>query len=260
MTILKNIFAHPLTKGLDLNDPKTTELRRRIVREKKFLRKVYEEWYLQLSDSMRDTDGVVLEIGAGAGFLEEYMPGIVKSDISKTTGIDVVMDACRQFPFSDGSLSAIVGINVLHHLSDPKKFFSEASRCVRKNGCIYMIEPWVTSWSSFVYKRLHDEPYFPDAADWGFVSNGPLTSANSALPWIMFERDRRVFEREFPAWKISGISLQMPFLYLLSGGVSLRSLSPGFTFSTWKCIEKLFGPFMQRWAMFANIKLVNANK
>jgi hypothetical protein len=42
----------------------------------------------------------------------------------------------------------------------------------------------------------------PDAADWSFPAVGPLSGANGALPWILFERDRARFEREFPQWVI----------------------------------------------------------
>ena len=39
-------------------------------------------------------------------------------------------------------------------------------------------------------------------------------------------RDRVTFEREFPHWHIELVKPIMPFRYLLSGGVSLRSLNP----------------------------------
>jgi hypothetical protein len=43
--MLKEWLAHPLTRGLDINDPNVTHLRRRIIQEKPFLRKIYQEWY-----------------------------------------------------------------------------------------------------------------------------------------------------------------------------------------------------------------------
>jgi hypothetical protein len=47
----------------------------------------------------------------------------------------------------------------------------------------------------------------------------------------------------------------MPFRYLISGGVSLRSLMPGWTFSIWRFVEDLLRPWMKTWAMFAQITL-----
>ena len=45
-------------------------------------------------------------------------------------------------------------------------------------------------------------PFFPRQPIGSFPRQGPLSSANQALPWIVFERDRATFEREFPEWRI----------------------------------------------------------
>jgi hypothetical protein len=124
----------------------------------------------------------------------------------------------------------IVMTNVLHHFSQPRLFFTEATRCVRSGGVISMVEPWVTPWSRFVYSRFHHEPLEPGARSWELSTCGPLSGANDALPWIIFARDRLKFEQEFPDWRIETIKPIMPFRYLVSGGVSLRSLCPGWSF------------------------------
>jgi hypothetical protein len=43
--MLKSLIAHPLTHGLDLNDPLTTSRQRQIITEKKFLKEIYTGWY-----------------------------------------------------------------------------------------------------------------------------------------------------------------------------------------------------------------------
>ena len=43
--MLKTWLAHPLTRGLDIDDPRTTHLRQQIIQEKSFLRQIYQEWY-----------------------------------------------------------------------------------------------------------------------------------------------------------------------------------------------------------------------
>jgi len=121
---------------------------------------------------------------------------------------------------------------------------------------IIMLEPWVTAWSRIIYGRLHPEPFLPEESSWEFPPSGPLSGANGALPWMIFERDRDKFQREFPRLKIRGIFLAMPFRYLLSGGVSMVSLSPGWTFGIWRLLESLLQPWMRRLAMFARIELV----
>jgi hypothetical protein len=123
-----------------------------------------------------------------------------------------------------------------------------------------MIEPWVSPWSSLIYSRLHHEPFSPTAKEWGFPPGGPLSSANGAQPWIVFERDRNQFEKEFPEWQIQKIQPMMPFRYLLSGGVSMRPLMPGWSFGIWKRTESLLTPWMKSWAMFALIVLRRTNR
>lgn len=145
--------------------------------------------------------------------------------------------------------------DVLHHLPRVREFFTEATRCIKPGGVIAMIEPWVSNWSRLCYKYLHHEPFSPDATEWEFSSSGPLSDSNSALPWIMLERDRGEFEREFPMWQIQIIRPFMPFRYLISGGVSLRSMMPGWSFGFWRMVERLLTSYMERLGMFALIVL-----
>ncbi len=252
--MLKRWLAHPLTRGLDLDDPRTTHLRRRIIAEKGFLRRVYDEWYAGIAAALPGDAGPVLELGSGAGFLREYVPDLITSEVFPTPGVRVVLDA-HALPFADASLRAIVMTNVLHHLGQPRRFFAEAIRCVRPGGGMVLLEPWVTSWSRFVWGRLHHEPFEPDATRWEFPSSGPLSGANGALPWILFARDRRQFEREFPAWRVRSVRPCMPFRYLLSGGASLRALMPGWSYPFWRAAESCLTPWMGSLGTFAQITL-----
>jgi len=195
-----------------------------------------------------------LELGSGAGFLSDFVPDLITTEIFYCPHIRMVADAQR-LPFADNSLRAIVMVEVLHHIPQPRHFFSEASRCVRKGGRIIMIEPWLTRWSQWIYTHLHHEPFLPESAVWEFPSTGPLSGANGAMPWIIFERDRNQFIHEFPQWQIETIKPIMPFRYLVSGGVSLRSLMPGWSFGLWRGIETVMQPWMNNWAMFAQITL-----
>jgi SAM-dependent methyltransferase len=247
-------LAHPLTAGLSLDDPSTTELRKQVISSKPFLKAIYNEWYSMLAAEVPPGPGVVLELGSGAGYCDRYISGLITSEVFWCPSAQLAVDA-RQIPFRDGSLRAIVFTNVLHHVPDLPGFFGEASRCLRPGGKILMIEPWVTPWSRFVYKNLHHEPFFPESQAWSFVSSGPLTSANGALPWIVFSRDRHRFESGFPELAIERIRPFLPFRYLVSGGVGMRSLMPSFTHSFWARLEMMLEPYMSSLAMYAFIAL-----
>lgn len=252
--ILSRILSLPATRGIDLDDPRTTVLRRRIIAEKKFLHKLYEEWYEHIAAALPPGGGPVLEVGSGAGFLKDYVPGLITSEVFHCPGIDLVADAQR-LPFKDQSLRGIVMTDVLHHVPQVRDFFAESTRCVKTGGVIAMIEPWITSWSRIVYARLHHEPCEAGTSSWEIPAAGPLSGANIALPWILFGRDFDQFQREFPAWRVKSIELTMPFRYLLSGGVSMRSLMPGWAYSGWRAAETLLRPWMKNWAMFAYLVL-----
>jgi SAM-dependent methyltransferase len=251
---LKAWLAHPLMRGMDIDDPRTTHLRKQLIQQKSFLRHIYHDWYTALAAALPDGTGPVLELGSGAGFLNEYIPDLVTSEVFYCPDIKAVLDAHR-LPFADGSLRAIVANNVLHHLTRPRTFLAEAARCVRPGGALVMNEPWVTRWSRLVYGKLHHEPFDPAAPEWEFPPSGPLSGANSALPWIIFQRDRTQFGLEFPQWQIRDIRPHMPFRYLLSGGVSMRGFMPGWSTGIWRWLEVLLHPAMDSLAMFARIVL-----
>jgi SAM-dependent methyltransferase len=252
--MIRFLLAHPLTRGLDIDDPHTTEIRRQIIREKSFLRQIYHEWYVAIARKLSTREGPVLELGSGAGFLKDFVPGLITSEVFHCRGIDLVLNG-TELPFADGALQAIVMIDVFHHISQPRRFFTEAARCVRPGGVVLMIEPWVTLWSQLVYTQMHHEPFQPEAKNWEFPNRGPLSGANGALPHIVFARDRLQFEREFPMWRIHAIEPMMPFCYLVSGGVSMRSLMPGWSFKYWRGLENMLTPFINKLAMFAYIVL-----
>ncbi|MGB8212049.1 MAG: class I SAM-dependent methyltransferase [Anaerolineales bacterium] len=255
---MAGILAHPLTRGLEIDDPRTTELRRRIIAEKQFLRRIYADWYATLAVALPSGPGAVLELGSGAGFLSQFIPDLITSEYFFCSGIRAVLDG-KHLPFADGCLRGILMTDVLHHLPRPRLFLAEAARCVRPGGVVAMVEPWVSAWSRLIYTRLHHEPFSPTSPDWEFPERGPLSGANGALPWMIFERDRLQFEQEFPQWRIERVNPIMPFRYLVSGGVSMRTLMPGFTYRFWQELEKALQPHMPHWGMFAEINLRRQN-
>ena len=252
--ILSRILTLPATRGIDLDDPRTTVLRRQIIADKKFLHKVYEDWYEHIARAVPAGGEPVLEIGAGAGFLREHLTGLISSEVFLCPGVDLVADAMR-LPFQDRSLRGIVMTDVLHHVPNVRRFFAEATRCVKAGGVITMLEPWVTAWSQVIYSRFHHEPFEPQAAAWEIPAAGPLSGANIALPWILFARDFAQFQKEFPGWRLKSVEPTMPFRYLLSGGVSMRSLMPGWAHRGWRAAENLLQPWMSTWGMFAYLVL-----
>ena len=251
---IKTLLAHPDLRDLSIDDPRTTERRRAVIRNNRFLWRVYDEWYRSVASCIPAGPGGVLEIGSGAGFLSEYVPNLISSEVFPCSNVRVVLDA-RSLPFSTGSLKAIAMVDVLHHIPDNRAFLAEAQRCLRSGGSVAMVEPWVSAWSRLIYTHLHHEPFEPDAKDWSFPKTGPLSGANGALPWIIFQRDRDQVEAQFLDLEIRSVRPFMPFRYVVSGGVSMRQLMPEATFPLWRGLENWLCRWPNYWPMFALIHL-----
>jgi len=61
--VLETALTHHLMQGLDIDDPRTTQLRRQMIREKSFLRQVYQEWYAAIGEVLPAGEKPVLELG-----------------------------------------------------------------------------------------------------------------------------------------------------------------------------------------------------
>ena len=243
-------------RRIDIDVPERTLLHSRVIREKPFLRRLYVEWYSTIMGLTRARpSGCLIELGAGGGFSKQVIPGVMTTEILPVPDVDLRIDG-KVLPFKDNSLKGIFMLDVFHHLPASERFLKEAARCVKPGGVVVMIEPWNTPFSRLVYRYLHHEPFDADTPDWHLTPGGPLSRANSALPWIVFERDRRDFERKWPEWQIDTIELHTPFRYLLSGGLSMRSLMPAALFDFWYGLEKRLQPMMGCLALFATIVLV----
>ncbi len=199
----------------DLDDPSATVLHAEIINNKGFLKKLYVDFYRILKNKLPESAKTIVELGSGGGFIKEIIPSALTSDILEVDGLDHIFSAL-EMPFTDASVDAFVMIDVLHHIPDPEQFFREASRCLVPGGRIIMIEPANTPWSRFIYKNFHHEEFDLEAG-WVLGASGPLSQANGAVPWIMFNRDREKFLDRFPAFKIIEMKNHTPLRYLLSG-------------------------------------------
>lgn len=252
---IKSYLVHPLIRDIDIDSPDITIRHKRIIQEKIFLKKIYNRWYSFIANALPDdVNGHILELGSGGGFLNKFIHGLITSEILRLPDIDIILDG-KSLPFKKAFLKGIVMCDVFHHIPDIKSFLHEAAYCIRPGGAIIMIEPWVTAWSRLIYNHLHHEPFDPDTKEWCFSDGRPLSLSNQALPWIVFDRDRKIFEEQFPEWKIDKIRLHTPFCYLLSGGVSYKNFMPGFSFGICCKIEDIIQPLMHFLSMFALIRL-----
>jgi hypothetical protein len=113
---------------------------------------------------------------------------------------------------------------------------------LKKDGMVVMIEPANSLWGRFIYNNFHHEPFEPGAG-WTIPPSGPLSGANGALPWIVFERDKKKFESHFPNFEISEFRYHTPLRYLVSGVVSFKQLVTDFSYDFFSLIDKTLSTF-----------------
>ncbi len=239
----------------DLDAPSATLRHGEIIQSKPFLRHLYRQWYQSISKRIASAvnQRTVIELGSGGGFIKDFIPDAITSDVLALPNVDQRFSA-TEMPFDDASIDAVVMIDVLHHIPDVRAYFRELERSLRPGGKSIMIEPANTRWGRFIYQNFHHEPFDPQS-QWELPGSGPMTDANGAIPWIVFQRDRKEFQAEFPGLKINCFKPHSPLRYLLSGGVSMRQLVPSWTFKPITLFENLCSPIASLTGMFYTIEL-----
>jgi SAM-dependent methyltransferase len=237
-----------------LDSPERSMLHGEIIKNKLFLRKLYQEWYaIFTSEINRLPEGLLVELGSGGGFLKEVEPRIICTDIIDLPTNDLTFSALNM-PFDNHSVAGLFMIDTMHHIPDSEKFLNEASRILKKGGKIVMIEPANTIWGRFIYRNFHHEPFIPEGS-WTIPSTGPLSGANGALPWIVFIRDREIFAKKFPGLTIESIAYLNPFTYLFSGGVSRAQVLPDFAYPFLKYFDRWLPRISKHFSMFMVLKI-----
>jgi SAM-dependent methyltransferase len=253
---LRDVLAHRLARGVDLDSAEATAVHARLIREKGFLRRLYSHYYdeYEAAVARATPGGIVLEVGAGGGFYSKIRPSVVSLDLRPGANVDLVGSALA-IPIREASASAILLLNVLHHLPDPAAFFRECERVLKPGGRVCLIEPYAGPLSRRLIRPFHHEPW-NEAGDWTLSTSGPMTGANMALPSIIFVRDRARYDLEFPHLPINRFRLHTIVLYLLSGGVSMRSFAPGGLFRPALALERLLTPAGPLLASMMTVELV----
>jgi len=106
-----------------------------------------------------------------------------------------------------------------------RKDHPELERMLRPGGALVAVEPYWSPMAKVMYKHMHPEPFNERADRWEFESTGPMMS-NQAMSYLLLERDRAMFEREFPALEVIELGAFGGPSYLLTGGIWKQKLLP----------------------------------
>lgn len=189
-----------------------------------YLRFVYENILLdafKLSNVQNIENPLIIELGSAGGITKTLFPEIITTDVRSAKGVSKVMDA-QEMTLETESVDLFIAKDVLHHLPDVSRHFDEVSRTLSKSGKIIYIEPNWNVVSRFIFTFLHPEPFLRNTRNWAFLSSEPMFS-NQAMAWIIFCRDKDVWEKRFPDLKFSIEKSRTGIDFLLSGGVYKRN-------------------------------------
>ncbi len=82
-----------------------------------------------------------------------------------------------------------------------------------------------------------------------------MSDSNTALPWIIFVRDQKVFQKKFPKLKIVKILSHSPFKYLTSGGLTQYQFLPNFTYPLIRWFDDFISKLFPQISMFVTIEI-----
>jgi SAM-dependent methyltransferase len=244
--MLLDWLRDPLLQDMDVDGVNRLELHRKMLEKKGILREVFTEFhhfFRKLEEKFLVGEGVKLELGSGVSPMRDSYPEVLATDIVSAPHLDRVVNA-EAMDFADRSVKVVYGQNCFHHFPHPDRFFTELNRVLIPGGGAILLEPYYGPFATFLYKRLFRTEGFDKAyPSWETPVAGPMNGANQALSYIVFVRDRELYERKYPSLKIVHQATVGNYLkYLLSGGLNFRQILPDSSAGLVGLLERLLSP------------------
>ena len=246
MKFLIDLLRDPAVQDIDVDSDTRMTIHSQMLGRKKMLQQVFTDFHYlfdQLDRRFFSGVGQRIEIGAGIAPMRDSYKDVLATDIVPAPFLDRALNA-QQMDLVDGSVRAFFAQNCFHHFPDPDKFFGELTRVLNNQGGVVILEPFYGPVATFMFKRLFaTEGYDKTFGSWQTPTIGPMNGANQALSYLIFVRDRVLFEQKYPQLRIVYESTCDNYLcYLLSGGLNFRQLAPDWGVGGIRILEKLFSP------------------
>lgn len=210
--------------------------RNRALTDSANLRFLLEKRILWMSTHLGNPTLIGVEFGAGAGYTKIICPDskVLLTDVIDSDWLDVKEVDATRTEFENSSMDYIIVNNVLHHISNPHLFFTEAARILKPGGSLLVQEIHTSLLMRGVLKLLNHES-FDDSTD-PFSRKNQISDPNN--PWDAncdiarqcFD-NHSLFESNFQNFKILSDIKTECFTFLNSGGVVVQS--PYLRMSRW---------------------------
>ncbi len=205
------------------------------------LRAFYGDLFTDMAASCRP--GRSLEIGSGIAKSKEFIPHLTTSDIVRTPYVDLAMSAYA-IETQGKPWANILATDVLHHLTEPLRFFQSASSALQPGGRLILAEPAATGWGKMFYRLCHHEPCLPHLIQPPFIFSpdpGSNEFANMGMAVALFRDQESSF---LPRLTEMGLSLTEVWFrdfiaYPLTGGFSRQLPIPAWCIRFQLGIERM---------------------
>jgi hypothetical protein len=248
---LSTIEKH--TVAIDTQAQEQLLRHRRVWEQKPILRRVYKDEFFTRLLSFRRPNGISVEVGAGPGFFKQVAPDILSTDLIWCPWLDAIADA-QQLPFRSNSITNIFGLDMLHHLATPMTFLCEVSRILISGGRLILVEPWITPFSYFIFRFMHQERCDLSETPWLLKAPGGALEkmafdGNQAIPYLLFGPGHRLETlNSLRTFQLTALEPFCLFAYLLSGGFKPMNFLPESLYPAVSRFERVTSPLWRRMA------------
>jgi SAM-dependent methyltransferase len=251
-------YNRKTTVAIDTQAQEQLLRHRRVWEQKPILRRVYKDEFFARLLASRKPNGMSVEVGAGPGFFKQFSPGVLSTDLIWCPWLDAIADA-QQLPFRASSVTNVFGLDMLHHLATPMTFLGEVSRVLVPGGRLILVEPWITPFSYFIFRFLHQErcdlsetPWLSNAS--GKASEKMAFDGNQAIPYLLFGPGHRANTlNSLPEFRLLPLEPFCLFAYLLSGGFKPMNLLPE---SLYPAVSKFERATSKLWRRLAALRVL----
>ncbi len=210
------------------------------------LRVAYAEFYRAIGARLDGRPpGPVVECGSGIGNLRSFVPDCLITDLFPNPWIDQTENVYT-LSFADGSVSALILIDVFHHLEFPGTALAEMRRVLAAGGRVVLLEPAMGILGRVILGLFHHERL---ALGQPITWDAPATWKPGDIRYYAAQGNAwRIFTRGEFADRLSGFRVrEVAFLpavqWLLTGGFRRPQLYPDLALGLVRSLDRLASPF-----------------